>query len=276
MEDKILKKLEEMERKEGTLSPLLKFQKELILIQSEAQKQSGIASQHLSKEAVKDRINQGAPLLTFVDLSLDLNILHSAFEKVVALIAAHAELFSQTTESIKELTPDLLTREAVKAWFEGSGNTVNLLEDVIRLTVSPVIAAHRKVLIGMVEQERWRRRFCPVCGGKSDFAFLAKDTGARWLVCSHCDAEWLFQRLECPCCGTNDQNELSYYCDESDLYRLYVCDKCKGYLKAVDLRKAEGEVLMPLERVMTLDMDKQAREYGYSPCPGSVGAEESG
>ncbi len=270
MEDKILKKLEEQERKEGSLTPLLEFHKELFLIQSEAEKQIGTPALHLSSEAAKERIKQGVPLLTFDELKLDWEMLRGVFEKVVALLARHAELFSQTPQSIKGLTADLLTREAVRAWFEGSGTTDNLLEDVIRITVSPVITSYSKALIGLVDQEWWRRRFCPVCGGKPDFAFLAKESGARWLVCSRCNAEWLFQRLECPCCGTTDQNELSYYSDESELYRLYVCEKCKSYLKAIDLRKSEGEVLMPLERVMTLDMDAQAAKYGYNPCYGNV------
>ena len=49
------------------------------------------------------------------------------------------------------------------------------------------------------------------------------------------------------------------------MYRLYTCDECKCYIKAIDLRKAGTDVLLPLERVMTLDMDRQAVEAGYHP-----------
>jgi len=31
----------------------------------------------------------------------------------------------------------------------------------------------------------------------------------------------------------------------------------------VDLRKVETDVLLPLERLLTLDMDRQAHEEGY-------------
>jgi FdhE protein len=71
--------------------------------------------------------------------------------------------------------------------------------------------------------------------------------------------------LQCPYCGTQDQNALAYFTDDKGLYRLYVCEQCKHYLKAIDLRQAEAEVLFPLERFYTVDMDRQAQEQGYKP-----------
>ena len=82
---------------------------------------------------------------------------------------------------------------------------------------------------------------------------------------SCCDAEWLYQRLECPYCGTTEQKSLAFLTDDAGVYRLYTCDECKCYIKAIDLRKAGTDVLLPLERVMTLDMDRQAVEAGYQP-----------
>jgi len=133
--------------------------------------------------------------------------------------------------------------------------------------LKPFLFAYSRLLLPEVDQELWRRRYCPVCGGKPDFAYLDKEKGARWLLCSRCDAEWLFLRLQCPYCGTQDQNALAYFTDEeeSHLYRLYVCEQCHTYIKAIDLRCTESEVLLPLERVTTLDLDKQVQEKGYKP-----------
>jgi hypothetical protein len=36
------------------------------------------------------------------------------------------------------------------------------------------------------------------------------------------------------------------------------------YIKAVDLRQAEHDVLLPLKWITTLDLDRQACELGYS------------
>lgn len=45
--------------------------------------------------------------------------------------------------------------------------------------------------------------------------------------------------------------------EESHLYRLYVCEECRSYIKAIDLRCTESEVLLPLERMMAEGMDRQ-------------------
>ena len=87
--------------------------------------------------------------------------------------------------------------------------------------------------------------------------------GLRGLLCSRCDAEWLFQRLQCPYCGTQNQAALAYFTDDEGVYRLYVCEQCHKYIKTIDLRHTESEVLV--ERVLTLDMDRQAQEKGYKP-----------
>jgi FdhE protein len=121
------------------------------------------------------------------------------------------------------------------------------------------------VLSDLIDNERWRRGYCPVCGGSPDFSYLQRENGARYMICSRCDSEWLFQRLQCPYCDNRDQNKLHYYADEKGVYRLYVCDNCKRYLKAIDQRQAEEVILLPLERFMTIDIDRQALEKGYQP-----------
>jgi len=140
-----------------------------------------------------------------------------------------------------------------------------LLEDIIQATLKPFLVGYSKALLSSVNQERWRRGYCPICGGSPDFAFLDKEYGARWLLCGRCDTEWLFQRLECPYCGNQNQAALAYFTDDEGLYRLYVCEQCHTYIKAVDLRRTESQVLLPLERVMTLDMDREGQEKGYKP-----------
>ena len=52
-------------------------------------------------------------------------------------------------------------------------------------------------------------------------------------------------------CGTKDQNALAYFADEG-LYHLYVCEQCHTYIKAIDLRHTESEVLLRLERVRSV------------------------
>jgi FdhE protein len=216
------------------------------------------------------------PLIGFDDLALDWLLLQEIFAEVTGAFATYSELFNEFPESLKKLEPrPSLPEETVKAWFEGGrlpslegvdNLSEHLLEAIIHATLKPFLVSYSEALLGLVNQERWRRGYCPICGGNPDFAFLDNERGARWLLCSRCDAEWLFQRLECPYCGNQEQNALAYFTDDEGLYRLYICEKCKRYLKAIDLRQAKSEVLLPLERLITFGLDAQAREYGYSPA----------
>ena len=143
---------------------------------------------------------------------------------------------------------------------------IELLASVVGATLKPFLSAYSELLYSEIDQELWRRKYCPVCGGKPDFSSL-KEGGARWLFCSRCDGEWLFLRMECPYCGTRNQEALAYFTNEDQpgLYRLYVCEECHTYLKGIDARLSGVEVLLPLERVYTRDMDRQGKERGYEP-----------
>ena len=272
--DKILEKLKKQEKEEGKLPLLLEFYKKLAQVQSRAQQRFGTPAPVLSGETIRKRMQSGRPLLRFNELALDWSLVQDVFAKITATFAGYPHLFGDIPEKLlKPGSGRLLTRKAAEAWFTGKelppkireGIGENLLQAMIQATLQPFLAGYARALIDAVEQRSWRRRYCPVCGGSPDISFLEKEYGARWLVCSRCDSAWLFQRLQCPYCGNQDQKTLAFFTDDKELYRLYVCERCKCYLKAVDLRKVEPEVLLPLERFYTLDLDAQAREYGYSP-----------
>ena len=209
------------------------------------------------------------PLLEWNTLSLDWSAFQNLFLAVATVASQHYK--AADFESLREIASDLsLLQEITRTWYEGlswspdlQGVDKELLSAMIHFAAKPFLTAHSEGLSGLVDQEQWRRGYCPICGGKPDFGFLDKERGARWLFCCRCDAQWLFQRLECPYCGTQDQNALAYFADDNELYRLYVCERCRSYLKVVDLRRTQSEVLLPLERVLTIDMDRQGQERGY-------------
>jgi len=274
-DSKILKKLSDLEKEEGSLPLLLEFYRKILQIQSRARKRIGTPEPGLSSEAISKRMLNGLPLVGFDELILDWTLVRDVFARVTAAFARYPQLFGEIPGRLtKPGAGTLLTKRAVKAWFTGKelpskiaeGVSENLMQTIIQVTLQPFLANYASVLIGSVEQDNWRRGYCPICGGSPDMAFLEKEVGARWLLCSRCDTEWLFQRLECPYCRTKEQSALAFFTDDEELYRLYVCDKCKCYLKAIDLRKTESEVLLPLERLYTLDLDSQAREKGYVAC----------
>ena len=274
--NEILKRLEEEGGKGGLPPRLLEFYQRLWQIQSGAEQRIGTVRTGLKQEAINERLERGRPLISFDKLALDRSLLKDIFTEVTATFADYPDLFGELPQSLrKPKARPSLSKKVAKAWFQGArlpatiavddASEYLLLEAIIHATIRPFLVSYAKTLINSVDQERWRREYCPICGGKPDFAFLDKERGARWLLCSRCDSEWLFQRLQCPYCGTQNQNVLAYFTDDKGLYRLYVCEQCHKYIKAIDLRHTELEVQLPLERVLTLDMDRQAQEKGYQP-----------
>jgi formate dehydrogenase maturation protein FdhE len=178
--------------------------------------------------------------------------------KRLSQLAANASLLQQVARDYYNDTS--LSATATEHCIDTS-----LMEACISAALAPFLAAHSEALSELVAQELWRRKACPICAGVADFAFLEKELGARWLMCSRCRMEWLFQRIQCPYCGTQKHESLAYRTNSQGLYRLYTCEECHCYIKAIDLRKAGSEVLLPLERILTVDLDRQANEANYRP-----------
>ena len=272
----IISHLRDKERWEGNPPLLLQFHQRLTEIQYEVEQGLTLPESSLTRDTIIQRMACGIPLLSFDDLAIDWVILQDVFTKVSAIFNDYPELFGKLPETLTDPGAGrLLTKKIVKDWFSGNGQPLksrdineNLWGAILQYSLKPFLTSHMQKMYDLIDQNRWRRGYCPICAGSPDFAFLDTETGARWLVCHRCDAEWLFQRLECPYCGTKEQNALAYLTDDKDLYRLYVCEKCHRYLKAIDLRQAKSGVLLPLERLYTLDLDKQARDKGYTPVYG--------
>ena len=127
----------------------------------------------------------------------------------------------------------------------------------------PYLAWAAEQMLSYVDQERWRRGYCPICGGAPDFAMFEAETGARHLMCTRCNGQWIYRRVGCSFCGTTDHTKLMYYPSEDEAYRLYVCQACQHYLKTMDLRRASRAVLLTVERIVTVAMDAAARQEGY-------------
>jgi len=272
----ILQRLGEWKQLDGSLPQLVELYSQLLRLQSDVMSALD-EPEHpdLTPDVVDTRIRSQIPLLEFKDFWLDWSQLRHTFLRVVDTLADNWPEGLQDAASLKGIaSSESSLRQAVTDWFKGmslhsfaSDHSVDesVLEVAIQAAMRPYLAMHAEVVLPLVNQQLWRRHWCPVCGGKADFAYLEKEVGARWLLCSRCDAEWLYQRLQCPFCGTDKQKSLGFLTDDAEVYRLYTCDECKSYIKAMDLRKAGTDVLLPLERVMTLDMDRQGLEAGYHP-----------
>jgi len=272
-DSRILQTLGEWKQKEGSLPQFIELYSKLLRLQTGVKSRLAVPKPGLTDKTIADQLKQGLPLLRFDDLWLDWSLVQEQLRAVTDVLGEQLTPELGNAEALRSLASDTSSlHQVVRDWYQGlslsamateQGVDEGLLTAAIQATLRPFLVAHSEALLPLVKQELWRRGYCPVCGGKPDFAFLDKERGARWLLCSRCDAEWLFQRLQCPYCGTQNHSSLAYLTDENQLYRLYTCEECRSYIKAVDLRKTESEILLPLERALTVDLDRQAEEAGY-------------
>ena len=247
----------------------------LLRLGIEAKPRIGTPRPHLTRDAISSLLMQGKPVLTFDDLGLDWSLLEELFRAAVRILIRESADSQENSKRLNQLAANTpLLRQVARDYYNDIPLSATatehcidtpLMEACISAALAPSLAAQSEALSELVAQELWRRKSCPICGGVADFAFLEKDQGARWLMCSRCSMEWLFQRIQCPYCGTQKHESLAYRTNSQGLYRLYTCEECHSYIKAIDLRKAGSDVLLPLEGILTVDLDRQAKEANYRP-----------
>lgn len=106
---------------------------------------------------------------------------------------------------------------------------------------------------------------CPCCGSKARISRLRAADSRRFMFCDRCFTEWETSMLYCVHCGNDEPGSIKYINIEEDpAFQIYVCDKCKGYLKTYDERKLGQTTDLFIANIETIYLDLLAQERGYS------------
>lgn len=266
----ILRALEEAGARNPDLGTFYEFHRALVRVLGQAREQMAGTLEQVDGEALRARQLEGLPLLSFAQLPVQA-------EQLAEWVLAVAQVLSGYDPELAEQTlPDSPTEclaLARQRFDEGQvssklGETQGkptLAQTSVDLALKPYLEWAAEQVSSHVDQRRWRRGYCPVCGGAPDLATLDEESGARHLLCSRCDSQWDYRRLGCPFCNTTDHTKLAYYPSEDGVYRLYVCQECRHYLKTIDLRETARAIVLPAERIITVAMDMAAQQRGYRP-----------
>jgi len=245
----------------------------IALIAARAEVAPGVSPEWF--ERARARLVRGEPALSLDDLEVDWERVARHAETVCQIAGSHerehsealAQIASRLTraaedaDAIQALTARCLTdRSADRNPDHG------LLAFVLNQALHPFLQSYAAAAAPLLKEIRWDHRLCPVCGCPPDFAALEDEVGERRLLCSLCDAEWQYRRVGCPFCGNEDSRSLGYFPTDKGPYRLYVCERCKGYLKTVDFRETWLRRPLPVERILTVGLDVSAAGLGYGRC----------
>jgi len=166
-----------------------------------------------------------------------------------------------------ELRRDLVTADRLAAWLTGddpfSPSHPGLLRYLGWTGMAHYLAPVAKAFAAWRDEERWMRRYCPLCGSSPAMAqLIGKDPGRRRvLACGCCGTRWRFRRTECPFCENDSHRLASVAFDGEAGLRIDWCEACKGYIKTYD---GEGNERVLLSDWSSLHLDVIALDRGLS------------
>lgn len=229
--------------------PLVRFHAAVLAAQMEIEAMARPPSLHHA--SARGRLAHGVPLLS------------ERFVEAVRSVPQFRQLAGRICLLLAGCRPDLGT--AVSAGLDAADEAVRacVLTHTGRAFLRPLGYA----LAPLVEEDHWRLAECPVCGGVPDLAALGEH-GDRHLLCGRCDTTWCAPRFGCPFCRDDDPRDMLYHPVGDGPYRLYVCGRCRRYLKTIDLRQRPGACL-PVERILTTGLDAAALAAGVGTESGA-------
>jgi FdhE protein len=96
---------------------------------------------------------------------------------------------------------------------------------------------------------------------------LFRSEDGLWLVeCSLCHTLWNIQRARCPFCDESEGSLDYLYIEDDGGQRVQYCSSCKVYVKTVNLRDSERGLSLPLEDIVTAELDLAAAGEGLKPA----------
>jgi FdhE protein len=273
--DEIAAAFEKAGRRQPALTEFLDFCEKLVKAQHAATVCAG--SLVLSEARLRDRCARGEPLLPREEFPLDvassealfLNLCGLALERGPEVQAAAEEIRSAIGWKGMDLQ-DLLRGTVAEEGYSFAladrwSLDPELLQTLAEASVRPSVQAVAKTLGPFVEENRWLKAVCPVCGSEPKFAELRGQelAASRYLHCGFCGWAWPIRRLGCPFCDNKDHDRLQTLIIENHLAcKLEVCDACHRYLKLVDNKEFLG-LIPEVEVLLTPHLDVAAVDRGY-------------
>ncbi len=274
-----IKAIEEAKEKNPEFEKLLEFYKAILLAQREIDSQAGKGTKmDFNKEKIEElqrKSNQSRkPIISFLESEIFLeDILISSFLQISnklpdtakgemkdfleALKAKKVNIVEIATAVVKE-DPEV---------FEKLRQEYKINPTTLLFIASSIIQPFLEEIARQVDQaflELWWEAYCPVCGKKPAVARIKNRK--RYLVCSLCGAEYLADLFLCVHCNNLDPNTLGFLAIENEpWFRIDYCEKCKHYLKVINNDKLKIPIPNGLEDVLTLSLDRIAKEAGLLP-----------
>jgi formate dehydrogenase accessory protein FdhE len=232
---------------------------------------------------IQEKLREGTPLL---DLRY-IQVKNTAAERIVELLlnvfrehlaenAADWEKFEQAARCEEFMVRDLLDAtlghrwDVLQAWAQRFSIDIDALQFLSIYLARPFREHVARRLWDETQTAFWQEGYCPVCGHSPVLGRLIGSPGHRQLWCCCCNTAWSFPRIGCPFCKNQSQDQLGYLSvPELASYRVYVCDRCRRYLKTAACSEESGVNGWDYDReyFTTAALDSIALREGYVAEP---------
>jgi FdhE protein len=276
---KLRKRIQQIKKKRPGYAGVLDFYLNVRKAQDKAKASLRVEPISFKKEWRDLLAREGFPLLDRRDLPVNIESSTALFHTLCGIARdsnPHMEKEVKKIEDgiaegkidLKGFFQEAASEEKVKRAARKMGADRKILLFLLHHSIRPSIEAAKEQLGKEVDAENWLKGFCPICGSLPSIGLMKEEAGKRFLLCSHCECQWRVERFFCPFCKNKEQQTLHYFHAEGeDAHRIDLCDKCRRYIKVIDLRKIE-EADPVLEDIATLHLDLLASRKGYKrPVP---------
>jgi len=227
------------------------------------------------QERMKENLEHGFPLISAADLSIDAaacsTFLSGAIELLGRASNEGADELSRIEAAINDgtLDPGALFRailERRRSVVDEAAISVDVPAPLLEYIFEIPLKAFLEIFAEGISSdglEGWTEGFCPVCGSRAGMAEFAGEEGKRFLSCSACSFRWLYKRVQCPYCGIEDVDKLSYFIAGEGVIRVDTCKACSRYIKTRDSRKGNADVPLDVDDLLTIHLDLLAAKEGF-------------
>lgn len=228
---------------------------------------------------VIDFQNMQEPLLNLIDVEIDSDRFEKVYRGLVEFLRKHRTELASDLVSIEgkmsEFDWPALIEETMnenRVFFAGLGNLLGINPEVLFFTCEHSLRPFLRLYADPYYQswadmgvQHWSFPVaCPFCGSEGHISRLRNEDGRRFMFCERCFTEWEVRYLFCVFCANDEPGTIRIMNLENDqAHKLYLCEKCKSYLKTYDERQSLQPADLYITSIQTIYLDMLAEEEGY-------------
>jgi FdhE protein len=277
---KSLKTIEDYKAANPHYTELLDIMADILILREEYLIHMKDSIFRVDENLIAQKMEGGLPLIDFTGKKYDLARPKEYFNSLISIAERRMPEVAQNIIDIIK-SPQFDWEKIIRASFDhkievadaqglSAGHEAEENIDLIDLfteeSLRPELESVAKKYGEIVEKSGWSEGYCPICGKEPKIGEIRDgEEGKRYLFCHQCGFKWYFHRIKCPFCGNEEQHSLAYFeVEGEERYRVDVCNKCRRYIKTVELPKSSDEPNLDVEDIATLHLDMIACDEGYN------------